>query len=150
MANLIPKARCFVRLSSQLDLFGGEPHGSIGRAKRNGHAKLDASPEVAERIEKLETCITQMAARMERIESVLMELHELVTSRQTIKESYTTQEVAKILGRKPYTVREWCRLQRIKAEKTMCGRGSEIEWRVSHEELVRYQNEGLLPLPEHF
>lgn len=141
-----------MRFSSQLDLFGGEPLNEVRRIKRNGHNghSLNGSHEVAERIESLETCMMQLATRMERIESVLVELHELVTNRQTIKESYTTQEVAKILNKKPYTVREWCRLQRIKAEKTMCGRGSEIEWRISHEELVRYQNEGLRPVPDHY
>ena len=41
-------------------------------------------------------------------------------------------------------------LAAIKADKTMCGRGSEIEWRISHEELVRYQNEGLRPVPDHY
>lgn len=141
-----------MRLGNQLDLFGGEPILEARRIKRNGHNghSLNGSHEVAERIESLETCMMQVATRMERIESVLVELHELVTNRQTIKESYTTQEVAKILNKKPYTVREWCRLQRIKAEKTMCGRGSEIEWRISHEELVRYQNEGLRPVPDHY
>ncbi|MAT73486.1 MAG: hypothetical protein CMJ58_28725 [Planctomycetaceae bacterium] len=69
---------------------------------------------------------------------------------QSSKESYSTQEIASILGRKPYTVREWCRLRRINATKAMCGRGCEEEWRVSHDELVRIQNEGLLPPPERF
>lgn len=141
-----------MRLNSQLDLFGGEPLPSASRIKRNGHngASQNGSHELSERIEHLETCMTQVASRMERMESVLIELHELVTNRQTIKESYTTHEVAKILNKKPYTVREWCRLQRIKAEKTFCGRGSEIEWRISHEELMRYQNEGLRPVPKHY
>ena len=32
----------------------------------------------------------------------------------------------------------------------MCGRGCEEEWRISHEELERIQNEGLLPIPERY
>ena len=60
------------------------------------------------------------------------------------KEYYSTQEVAKLLGKKPYTVREWCRLGRIRGEKANFGRGLDNEWRVSHEELERIRNEGLL------
>jgi len=41
-------------------------------------------------------------------------------------------------------------VQRINAFKAMCGRGSEDEWRVSHRELERIQNEGLLPVPERY
>lgn len=60
------------------------------------------------------------------------------------KQKYTPAEFGAIVGRKPYTVREWCRYGRIQAEKVKgVGRGSEEEWRISHAELVRYQNDGL-------
>ena len=94
--------------------------------------------------------MTELSSKLTRIESVLCDLHELVTNRQTIKDSYTTQEVAKILDKRPYTVREWCRLQRVNVFKAMWGRGAEEEWRISHDELVRIQNEGLLPVPERY
>lgn len=140
--------------TSQLDLFGGEPHQHGKRNGRrretNGHSKRSHSRDVNERIRSLEESVDELAARLARIESVLCDLHELVTNRQTIKESYTTLEVATILEKKPYTVREWCRLQRVNAFKAMCGRGCEEEWRISHEELLRIQNEGLLPVPEHY
>jgi hypothetical protein len=57
----------------------------------------------------------------------------------------TTAEVAQILKRKPYTVREWCRLGRVNAEREKDGRGGYGAWRISREELLRIQNEGLLP-----
>jgi hypothetical protein len=63
-----------------------------------------------------------------------------------VKEYYSTVEVAKLLGKRPYTVREWCRLGRINAEKANFGRGQDDEWRISHQELTRIQNEGLLRL----
>lgn len=143
--------------TNQLDLFGGEPHEQGSRRKKNGqrrekngHRHRPVNGDVNERIESLEKSVDELASKLTRIESVLCDLHALVTNRQTIKESYTTQEVAKILEKKAYTVREWCRLQRVTAFKAMCGRGCEEEWRITHEELLRIQNEGLLPPPERY
>lgn len=143
--------------TSQLDLFGGEPHQQGSNGKRNGHRRStngnsnqSQSSDSDARIESLESSVNELASRLARIESVLCDLHELVTNRQTVKESYTTQEVAKILDKKAYTVREWCRLQRVNALKAMCGRGCEEEWRITHDELLRIQNEGLLPPPERY
>ena len=62
-----------------------------------------------------------------------------------MKEWYTTAEVAAMLGRAEFTVRKWCRLGRVNARKKKCGRGVAGEWVVSHEELTRVRNEGLLP-----
>ncbi len=45
------------------------------------------------------------------------------------------------------TVREWYRLGRVHAQKKKSGRGVASEWIVSHGELSRVRNEGLLPDP---
>lgn len=79
--------------------------------------------------------------RLERIESVLAALVES----KTAKEWYSTAEVARILGKADFTVREWCRLGRVHAEKRAGGRGTSQEWIISHQELNRIRNEGLLP-----
>ena len=83
--------------------------------------------------------------RLTRIEE---RLQELVDEKQQ-KEFYSTQEVAEQLGRAEFTVREWCRLGRINATKRATGRGRSQEWMVSHEELTRVRNEGLLPQPKY-
>ena len=62
----------------------------------------------------------------------------------TAKDWYTTGELAEILCKAEFTVREWCRLARS-AEKKSSGRGKYQSWVVSHEELLRIQKEGLLP-----
>jgi hypothetical protein len=80
--------------------------------------------------------------RLNRIETLL----EQLISQRTMKDWYTVAEVAQVLGRAEFTVREWCRLGRIYASKRACGRGHAKEWIISHEELVRIQNEGLLPM----
>lgn len=80
--------------------------------------------------------------RLERIESILATLAE----QQTIREWYTTDQMAQTLGKSEFTVREWARLGRIRAVKRRSGRGAHASWAISHEELQRYQREGLLPL----
>lgn len=82
--------------------------------------------------------------RLDRIEAALSVLVE----RQTRKDWYSTAEVASILKKAEFTVREWCRLHRINAEKAQSGRGRTLEWRISAAELERLQKDGLLPLPK--
>ena len=80
--------------------------------------------------------------RLERIEQAIV----LLVREKTAKEWYTTEEAAKIVGKAEFTVREWCRNARIQAEKRNSGRGAFPAWVISHQELVRYQREGLLPI----
>ena len=84
----------------------------------------------------------QVLDRLGRIEDALDQLLQ----RNTVKDYYTTAEVAKLLGKAEFTVREWCRLNRVYAEKRQTGRGRAKEWMISHQELTRIRNEGLLPL----
>jgi transposase len=63
-----------------------------------------------------------------------------------VKESYTTEEVAQRLERAEWTVRQWCNKGQVAGAKKVRGRGRMGEWRIPHEEVVRLQNEGPLPL----
>ena len=82
----------------------------------------------------------EMLNRLARIETKLDSL-----ARQPVdKDFYTVAEFAAKVDREDFTVREWCRLGRINAEKRPCGRGNAQEWKISHEELLRYLNHGLL------
>jgi hypothetical protein len=76
------------------------------------------------------------------------EISDLCRER-TVKEAYTTAEVAEKLGKRPFTVREWCRLGRVHAQKRACGRGESQDWAITHAELLRIQNDGLLPAPKY-
>jgi hypothetical protein len=80
-------------------------------------------------------------AKLESIEGKLSSLIEMPNQ----KEWYSTAEVAEITSKSEFTTREHCRLGRYHAAKRQCGRGKSGEWMISHEELVRIQNEGLLP-----
>ncbi len=78
------------------------------------------------------------------------EIREMLVSQRTRKDWHTTEDIAQLLGKAVYTVREWCRYGRLNARKIDCGRGGEREWRISHTELERYQKDGLLPFPRKY
>jgi len=83
-----------------------------------------------------------LLGRLDRLE----EMVRLLVQQKTVKDWYTIAEAAGLLGKAEYTVREWCRQGRIRAaKKPSGGRGKGGEWLVSHEELTRLRNEGLLP-----
>lgn len=81
-----------------------------------------------------------LAGRLERIEDAL----RLLLKERVVKRYYSTTDVAQILGKAEFTVREWARNKRIVAVKRPCGRGNSKEWMISHDELERIQSEGLL------
>lgn len=83
--------------------------------------------------------LTEVVERLSRIEAVLQTL----VREQTIKDWYSTAEVAVLVGKAEYTVREWCRQKRLSASKKAYTRGAHPEWLISHAELLRFRNEGL-------
>ena len=95
---------------------------------------------------KGEEAAESLAQRLSSIENAVFEIRELLQNQRPSKDWYTVAEVAEILGKAEFTVREWCRLGRVYASKRPCGRGNTQEWIVSREELTRLENEGLLPL----
>jgi hypothetical protein len=92
----------------------------------------------------VETTLREILIRLQCIEESLSTLIE----KRPSKKYFSTAEIAKLLGRAHWTVRQWARLGRIHAEKRG-GRGKHGEWVVSHEELNRLASGGgLLPLPK--
>ena len=90
-----------------------------------------------------------LAERLARIESGLDDVRRAVVEKPAAKDWYSVDEAAQILGKSKLTVREHCRFGRIDAKKRQAGRGATSEWAISHVELVRVQNEGLLPIRKH-
>jgi hypothetical protein len=85
------------------------------------------------------------------IEERLDELRDLIlvlVKGQQVREYYSTDEFARLVNKAEFTVREWCRLHRIHASKRHSGRGAHPAWVIAHEELLRFQKEGLLPVPD--
>ena len=81
----------------------------------------------------------------EKLDNIFALLTVLV-ERQTVREWYSVEEFARIVGRSEFTCREYCRHGRIRAEKKDSGRGAYAAWAISHVELLRFQKEGLRPL----
>jgi len=84
---------------------------------------------------------------LDRLRIIETKVDQLI-QKQAVKEFYSTAEVAKILGKAEFTVREWCRLGRIHRRKQNGGHGKHQAWVISHEEVLRIQREGLLPIPK--
>ena len=92
--------------------------------------------------------INLVLERLDRIEANLGQLLQAKAATPALdKEWFSTDEVAKILNRAAWTVRKWCRDNRVIARKRQCGRGLASEWMISRDELQRIRNEGLLPIP---
>jgi excisionase family DNA binding protein len=90
--------------------------------------------------------LSGLEARLTGIETMLAQIHESLTDPKAGREWFTVEEAASLMGRKPYTVREWCREGRINATKRPEKRGGAELWNVSAGEIARYKNEGLLDL----
>jgi hypothetical protein len=80
--------------------------------------------------------------RLEKIEAMLL----VLVQRQQPQEYYTTLEASMILGLAVFTVREYCRLGRLRAEKRQSGRGGHRSWVIRKEEIDRFRRHGLLPV----
>lgn len=79
--------------------------------------------------------------RLTRIEAMLT----VLVQGQQVREWYSIEEFARLVGRSEFTCRQWCRLGRIEARKKASGRGAHTFWAIAHSELERFQREGLLP-----
>jgi hypothetical protein len=87
--------------------------------------------------------LNEILVRLRRIEDQLVMANKL---QAPAKDFYSIEDFAELVDLAPYTVREHCRLGRIKGIKATYGRGGIQEWRIPHDVLVRYRNYGLLPL----
>jgi excisionase family DNA binding protein len=84
--------------------------------------------------------IDSMNDKLDRLTEIVEEL----IRQKSVKDWYTTAEVAEILRKSDYTVREYCRKGQVNAMKASNGRG----WLISQEELNRLRNFGPLPEPK--
>lgn len=119
-----------------------EPSAGVGNSSPGAIAVGDEQPvalrAIAVVLATIETTLVGMDDRIRK-------LQDQVAGQQNRREWYSVSEAAKLLGKAEFTVREWCRLDRINAHKRECGRGGKREWMISRDELERIRQKGLLP-----
>jgi hypothetical protein len=114
----------------------------------------EQSAQAAHNLDLILQAVLLLGQRLTALETKVAEIHQIgqavqesLAQQPRKQEAYSPVEVARILDKKPYTVREWCRLKRINARKRPYGRGDADEWEIAHEELERIKAHGLLPIP---
>ncbi|WP_435018242.1 helix-turn-helix domain-containing protein [Tundrisphaera sp. TA3] len=112
-----------------------------GGAGRGGE---EMPPSLANLVEEFQRRLDTQ--RDQILAALQAELRSRPAATASARRSYSVEEVAEILDKSPYTVREWCRHGRIHATKRQEKRGGVELWSIPAEEFARYQDEGLLPL----
>lgn len=93
----------------------------------------------------------RLLERMRALEASLTTIEQTVAQQDAepvpavSRDYYSVPEFAAQVERGEYTVREWCRMARIHAEKCDSGRGEAKSWKIPASELQRYRDHGLLP-----
>lgn len=90
--------------------------------------------------------LTLLSEGMRRLESQVSALRERPAVPQAPRTFYSVAELAKLVGKAPFTVRQWCNMGQINAVKRIEKRGGSALWGIAAEELERYRNDGLLPM----
>lgn len=114
------------------------------------HILREFRQEVSESFAELRELLDLSTEESRAVRGLFDESVDTVVQAPPLQSHYTPTEAARLLERRPYTVREWCRLKRIHATKRPTGRGDSCEWEISHEEIERIKSHGLLPPPDRY
>lgn len=107
----------------------------------DGYREIEVDDEGLPVIEAL------ASPQIANIESKIDDMRALIKDQRTIKDWYSVNEVAAIVKRAAWTVREWCRDGRIDARKRETGRGDTLDWEIPRTGLEHYREHGLRPRP---
>ena len=99
-------------------------------------------PDLLAVLSGLQAAINHMDAKLTAVHA---ELKAKPAGPLSSRVSYSVEEVAAMLSKTPYTVREWCREGRINATKRTERRGGAELWGIPADEVTRIKDEGLLP-----
>jgi hypothetical protein len=86
----------------------------------------------------------EVMSQLAEMRQLLIQIQGMIANPTETRESYTVEEVASLLSKNAYTVREWCRHGRINASKRVERRGGAELWSISSAEVTRIKDDGLL------
>jgi hypothetical protein len=90
-------------------------------------------------VEQLANALNLIEKRLGNLEDMVAKMRLAMTERQAEKEWYSTAELAKLLDKSDFTVREkWCNQGRIECEKDP----DSGKWRIPASEVCRLRNAG--------
>jgi len=119
-----------------------------GRSDRVAyHILCQFRHEVMEVLDELKQSLASTRNEFGVLKEAVSGTRDLASGATLEKAFYSPNEAATLLNKSSYTVREWCRLQRIYSTKRPTGRGDALEWEISREEIQRIREHGLLPAP---
>jgi len=104
---------------------------------------LELPPDIVTLLTDLRERLTTVHSKLDAVQAELRSMSQVPVEP---KRWYSVEEVAALLSKRPYTVREWCRHGQINAAKKAERRGGAALWTISAEEVDRYRNEGLFEI----
>ena len=93
----------------------------------------------AQRVSTMRGIEEAFVAIVERLDLIIEQLtRDREREEDKDRQRFTTSQAAKRLNKSPWTVREWCRLGQVRAERIKLGRsGNRLEWRINADEVIR-------------
>lgn len=121
-------------------------HPAIGNDLCGSSCLVGACPKIAQLLSQFDEVLSQLkvssgdppSGRVNNVSGLGEEPSQFLT----------TKQAADRWGKAVFTVREYCRLERIRAIRAQSGRGAYAEFRIPITEIQRVRDEGLLP-PKH-
>lgn len=95
-----------------------DPNNSLDR-----HNNPSAQSSIEQRLQSLEEGLAEVKILLRQLLTETQQKQKLGQS-ELHRVSYSTEELAAVVGKSSFTVREWCRLGRINATKRQTGRGT--------------------------
>ena len=103
---------------------------SVSSSARSNSFDAPLDPQVLSLFDAMSQKLDDLAVALEQLQS-----------QEPKREFYSVEEAAGLLDLATWTVRTYCRTGRIEAGKLDIGN----EWRISHEEIIRYKEHGPAP-----